>query len=89
MSALSLLIFTTYHSSLADLTLNSLCQISPHSETVEYFTDDGAGGTCEDLQRVQIKVERDQYASTIAWLRDLIWGSKFEIDRCAFPNPIR
>jgi hypothetical protein len=51
------------------------------SETVEYFTDDGAGGICEDLMRIQLKVEREQYASAVSWLRDLVWSSTFAIDR--------
>lgn len=51
------------------------------SETVEYFTDDGAGGICEDLLRIQLKVEREQYASSVRWLRDLVWSSTFALDR--------
>lgn len=31
--------------------------------------------------RVQFKVEREQYASAVAWLRDLVWASHFSIDR--------
>jgi hypothetical protein len=37
--------------------------------------------------RIQIKVEKTQYETTIAWLRDLIFGSVFSKDRYASFHP--
>ncbi|CED82231.1 cytoplasm protein [Phaffia rhodozyma] len=52
-----------------------------NDQTVQYYTDYGCAGAFQDLLRIQIKVEKHQYGSTIAWIRDLIWGSTFVKDR--------
>lgn len=52
-----------------------------YSLSVQYYTDYGCAGAFQDLLRIQIKVEKHQYESTIAWLRDLIWGSTFVKDQ--------
>lgn len=56
-----------------------------NDQTVDYFVDYGAGGAFEELMRVQLKVEKHQYANSVAWLRDLIFGSVFSVDRFVPP----
>jgi Zn-dependent M16 (insulinase) family peptidase len=50
-------------------------------ETVSYEVTLGFNGLFSDLVRVSIKVETERYASAIAWLRDLLYGSRFDRER--------
>jgi Zn-dependent M16 (insulinase) family peptidase len=47
--------------------------------TVEYDIDLGAYLT--EAVGVVVKVEKSKYREGIAWIRDLLWGSKFDLNR--------
>jgi len=50
-------------------------------ETVAYGAELGTNGTFEELLRVSIKVEKDQYEIAVSWLKDLFYGSEFDKER--------
>jgi len=54
------------------------------NDTVEYGVELGVSGFFEEKLRVSIEVEVAAYETAIAWLRDLIYGSEFDKERCAF-----
>ncbi len=49
-------------------------------DTLEYDVSLGSGGFGE-LVCAELKLERANYEKGIAWLRDLLWGSEFAVDR--------
>lgn len=49
-------------------------------DTLEYDVSLGTGGFGE-LVCAELKLERDNYAKGVAWLRDLWWGSEFAVER--------
>lgn len=49
-------------------------------DTLEYDVSLGTGGFGE-LVCAELKLERANYEKGIAWLRDLLWGSQFAVDR--------
>lgn len=50
-------------------------------DTTVYDASLGLSGYFCELVRIAIKVETAQYATGIAWLRDLMYSSKFDIER--------
>jgi Zn-dependent M16 (insulinase) family peptidase len=52
-------------------------------ETVSYEASLGFNGLCNELFRISIKVETSRYAEAVAWLRDLLYGSRFDQERLA------
>ncbi|KAI0788552.1 Metalloenzyme, LuxS/M16 peptidase-like protein [Abortiporus biennis] len=50
-------------------------------DTVGYEVNLGLGNAFSDSLHVTIKVELDAYESAVAWLRDLLYGSQFDVDR--------
>lgn len=50
-------------------------------DTVEYDAGLGVGGGFAENICIELKVERARYSEAVAWLRDLIWGSQFSLDR--------
>lgn len=55
-------------------------------ETIEY--DIRLGPVISQTLELSIKVEKTKYASTVRWLRDLLWGLKFDVDRCVKLHPV-
>ena len=53
-------------------------------DTVSYDVGLGVSNNFADTFRVSIKVEKAEYETAIAWLRDLIYGSEFDKERCGF-----
>jgi len=51
------------------------------NETVAYGAELGTNGAFEELLHVGIKVEKDRYAATVSWLKDLLYGSDFDKER--------
>ena len=58
------------------------------SDTVAYDVDLGASGLFRDTLHVAIRVEVGAYETAVAWLRDLIYGSEFDNERCVSPIDI-
>jgi len=56
------------------------------SDTVAYDVDLGASGLFRDTLHVAIRVEVGAYETAVAWLRDLIYGSEFDKERCVSPT---
>jgi Zn-dependent M16 (insulinase) family peptidase len=54
-------------------------------DTVSYEVGLGVSNNFTETFRVSIKVEKAGYETAIAWLRDLIYGSEFDKERCAYP----
>ncbi len=54
------------------------------NDTVEYRVDLGIFGFFSESFRVSIEVEVAAYETAVAWLRDLIYGSEFDKERCVF-----
>jgi Zn-dependent M16 (insulinase) family peptidase len=50
-------------------------------ETVSYDATLGFNGLFSDLLRISIKVETGRYEAAVAWLRDLIYGARFDRER--------
>ena len=50
-------------------------------ETVAYAAELGVSNSFEELLRVAIKVEKDQYETAVLWLKDLFYGSEFDKER--------
>jgi Zn-dependent M16 (insulinase) family peptidase len=50
-------------------------------ETVSYEVNLGFAGMFSELARVSIKVEEHRYATAVAWLHDLLFGSRFDRER--------
>ena len=50
-------------------------------ETVAYGAELGTNSAFEELLHVAIKVEKDRYAATVSWLKDLFYGSEFDKER--------
>ena len=50
-------------------------------DTVSYEVAFGNGGRFTEVLRVAIRVETTQYENAVAWLRDLLYGSKFDKER--------
>jgi len=50
-------------------------------ETVAYGAELGTNGAFEELLRVSIKVEKNQYGTAVSWLKDLFYGSAFDKER--------
>ena len=53
-----------------------------NTETLSYMIDSGRP-LQEDIT-IRMKVTKDKYSTAIAWLRDLIYGSEFSIDRSVY-----
>ena len=51
-------------------------------ETVSYEATLGFSGMFNEILRLSIKVESARYESAVAWLRDIIYGSQFDKERC-------
>lgn len=51
------------------------------NDTVAYDISLGVGGYFSELLRIGLKVETAQYATAIAWIRDLLYSSYFDIER--------
>jgi len=56
------------------------------NDTVLYEADLGVSGLFRNILRVSIKVELAAYETAVAWLRDLIYGSEFDMERCVSPR---
>ena len=56
-----------------------------HNDTVAYGIYYGVPGRFMDTLHVTIKVEVGAYETAVAWLRDLIYGSEFDKERCVSP----
>lgn len=54
------------------------------NDTVSYEVGLGVSSNFTDTLRVGIKVEKAEYETAVAWLRDLIYGSEFDKERCVF-----
>jgi Zn-dependent M16 (insulinase) family peptidase len=52
--------------------------------TVSYKAKLGVSGDFTNTLRVAIAVEKSEYETAIAWMRDLIYGSEFNQERCVF-----
>jgi Zn-dependent M16 (insulinase) family peptidase len=52
-------------------------------QTVSYDVSLGFNGLFTELLRVSIKVETSQYGAAVAWLHDLLYGSRFDRERLA------
>ena len=50
-------------------------------ETVSYDIGLGLAGSFTDTLRISIRVEIAKYETAIAWLRDLVYGAKFDQER--------
>ncbi|KAG6337340.1 hypothetical protein ID866_1765 [Astraeus odoratus] len=50
-------------------------------ETVAYEAALGVSEKFSEVLRVTFKVQPERYASTVAWLRDLVWGAVFDKER--------
>jgi Zn-dependent M16 (insulinase) family peptidase len=50
-------------------------------ETVSYSVGLGLAGQFPENLRISIKVEKGSYPQAVAWIRDLVYGSKFDIER--------
>ncbi|PKI83996.1 hypothetical protein MVES_002292 [Malassezia vespertilionis] len=50
-------------------------------DVLEYDVAIGLGSSFAENVAIEFKVERTQYRDAIAWLRDLLWGSEFSLDR--------
>ncbi|PWN49324.1 hypothetical protein IE53DRAFT_388475 [Violaceomyces palustris] len=50
-------------------------------DTLEYEVSLGIGSGFAELICAEVKVERENYEKAIAWLRDLVWGSEFSVER--------
>lgn len=48
-------------------------------ETIEY--DIRIGSVLSQTIELSLKVEKTRYESTVRWLRDLLWGLVFDVDR--------
>jgi Zn-dependent M16 (insulinase) family peptidase len=53
-------------------------------DTVKYKAKLGISGYFTNTFRVTIKVEKARYETAVAWLRDLLYGSVFDKERCVF-----
>ncbi len=51
------------------------------NDTVSYDAAMGGSGAFSELLRIALKVERNNYETAVAWLRDLIYGSHFDKER--------
>jgi hypothetical protein len=51
------------------------------NDTVAYGITLGLGGYFSEMLRPSLKVETAQYATGIAWLRDLLYSAHFDLDR--------
>jgi len=56
------------------------------NDTVEYEADLGIPLHFRNTLRVSIKVELAEYETAVAWLKDLIYGSEFDKERCVSPR---
>lgn len=50
-------------------------------DTITYDIGTGAGIRNSELLRVTFVVEREKYATAVAWLRDLLWNPVFDVTR--------
>ena len=50
-------------------------------DVLEYDAAIGLGSSFSETIAVEFKVEASQYETGIAWLRDLLWGSEFSLER--------
>jgi hypothetical protein len=50
-------------------------------ETVQYESNYGVESQFPEYLRISIRVETALYESAVAWLRDLVYGSKFDQER--------
>ncbi|EGF99472.1 zinc metalloprotease [Melampsora larici-populina 98AG31] len=48
-------------------------------ETIEYKTH--MGSSISQTSEICFKIEKSKYPTMIGWLKDLLWGSQFDIDR--------
>ena len=53
-------------------------------DTVSYQVQLGDSGCFENIFCVSIEVEYSAYETAVAWIRDLIYGSEFDKERCVF-----
>jgi hypothetical protein len=51
------------------------------TDTVSYSTGLGFDGTMPNMMRFSLKVETGSYREGVAWLRDLLLGSRFVPER--------
>lgn len=51
------------------------------NDTVSYDIGLGTNGRFMETVRVAIRVQTAQYESAVAWLKDLLYGSKFDKER--------
>ncbi|KAL4071016.1 Metalloenzyme, LuxS/M16 peptidase-like protein [Scleroderma citrinum] len=51
------------------------------NETIAYEAALGTSEQFTEVLRVSFKVEVGQYESTVAWLRDIVWGAVFDKER--------
>ena len=58
------------------------------NDTVAYDVNFGDSSSFDETFRVSIEVEVAAYETAVAWLRDLIYGSEFDKERCVFPLDI-
>ena len=54
------------------------------NDTVAYNVDFGVSCFIMETFRISIQVEVAAYETAVAWLRDLIYGSQFDKERCVF-----
>lgn len=50
-------------------------------ETVSYDIGLGNAGAFAETLRISIKVENKAYETAVAWLKDLVYGARFDKDR--------
>ena len=51
------------------------------NDTVSYDIGLGADGRYMETARISIRVEKSRYEDAVAWLKDLLYGSKFDKER--------
>lgn len=50
-------------------------------DTVEYDSELGIAGSFAENVCINVKVEKSKFARAVCWLKDLMWHSKFAVDR--------
>lgn len=50
-------------------------------DVLTYETGLGVGSGFSELLSLEIKVEKGSYDKGLNWLRDIVWGTKFDVER--------
>ncbi|WFD29887.1 hypothetical protein MSPP1_000901 [Malassezia sp. CBS 17886] len=51
------------------------------NDVLEYDAAIGLGSSFAENVAIEMKVEAHQYETAVTWLRDLLWGSEFDVER--------